>query len=104
MAARKGHKKVGGRQQGTANRVTADVKERIKQFIEAEFDNVVDDFKGLEAKDKVQLFERFLAYIIPKQKDIDVTSCGQSIAKPVKVTPKQAAAFIKEMTKDYGKC
>jgi len=76
----KGTQKTGGRQVGTPNKVTADLKERIKQFIESEFDGVVVDFKTLEPKDKIMLFERFLAYILPRQREatIDATIRGQN--------------------------
>ena len=60
MAREKGSPKLGGRKKGTPNKVTADIRQRIKTFVENEFDSVVADFSGLEAKDKVALFERFL--------------------------------------------
>jgi len=62
-------KKTGGRKAGTPNKVTTDMRERIKLFVENEFDGVVTDFNALEPKDKVQLFEKFLTYILPKQRE-----------------------------------
>jgi len=73
--------KTGGRSVGTPNKVSASMKERIKQFIESEFDGVVTDFNALEPKDKVQLFEKFLAYVLPRQRETaaDVTVNTQSL-------------------------
>ena len=71
MARAKGSPKLGGRKKGTPNKVTADIKQRIKQFIENEFDNVVVDFGKLEVRDKVALFERFLSYAVPKLQSLD---------------------------------
>lgn len=64
-----------GRPRGSRNKATFDMKERIRQFVETEFNGVVADFNKLDAKDRVLLFERFLAYVMPKQKEIaaDVT-------------------------------
>ena len=72
MAQRKGQTgNPHGRPKGKPNKVTADIKARIKQFVENEFDNVVADFNGLDAKDKVTLFERLLAYAAPKLQSLD---------------------------------
>ena len=74
MARAKGSPKLGGRKKGTPNKVTADIKHRIKQFIENEFDDVVVGFGKLEARDKVALFERFLSYAVPKMAQVDITT------------------------------
>jgi len=70
-----------GRPLGKENRLNAEMKERIKQFVESKFDDVAEDFGTLEAKDKVQLFEKYLAYILPRQRETaaDITVNTQSL-------------------------
>ena len=62
-----------GRPAGKGNIVGASVKERLKEFAELEFDDVVKEFRALDGKDKVMAFERFLGYVIPKQQSVDTT-------------------------------
>ena len=87
-----------GRKKGTPNKVTSDMKERIKQFIDGEFDNVMADFKGLDAKDKILLFERFLAYVLPKQRETtsDVTIRQSPLSE---MTRKEITAEIERIQK-----
>ncbi len=40
---KKGHEKLGGRTKGTKNKVNAQIKDRIKNFIDNNFDNVLED-------------------------------------------------------------
>ena len=102
MGRTKGITKSGGRKRGTPNKVTADMKERIKQFVEAEFESVAKDFKSLDPRDRIQLFEKFLNYILPRQTSANVTAEVTEV-NDAKITPQEAAEFIKELTKDYGK-
>ena len=62
-----------GRPAGKGNVIGASVKERLKEFAELEFDDVVKEFRALDGKDKVMAFERFLGYVIPKQQSVDTT-------------------------------
>jgi len=96
-------KKTGGRKAGTPNRITSDIKARIKTFVENEFDNVVADFSGLDAKDKVLLFEKFLNYVLPKQRwaGIDVTSDGRGLFEGI--TDDELDAKIAELERKLGK-
>ena len=89
-----------GRPVGKQNRLTADMKERIKQFIESEFDGVVTDFSALEPRDRVQLFEKFLTYVLPKQRETaaDVTVSTQSLMN--EMTSEEIIAEIERIQKN----
>jgi len=62
-----------GRPAGKGNIIGASVKERLREFAESEFNDVVKEFRALDGKDKVMAFERFLGYVIPKQQSVDTT-------------------------------
>lgn len=72
-------KKTGGRRPGSTNKVTAKMKKRIAAFVDDNWDTIQHDFGSLESKDRIALFEKFLAYIVPKAADtktVDVLSNG----------------------------
>jgi hypothetical protein len=60
-----------GRPKGTKNKVTAELKERIKTFLDANFESVTGSFNELDAEKKILLYEKFLGYVVPKVKEND---------------------------------
>ena len=73
MAAKKGHAKAGGRTKGTPNRMSVDLRARIKDIIEDNIDKVQADLDSLDAKDRLVILERFMQYIIPRKKEEEIT-------------------------------
>lgn len=73
MAFKKGQSgNPDGRRKGAANKVTTELRERIKDFLEGQWDKIERDFNTLEAKDRVALFERLLQYILPRMSSVDL--------------------------------
>jgi hypothetical protein len=66
MSYEKGKPKTGGRQTGTPNRTTADLKSRISTLLDAQFDNVVEDLEQLEPKGRVTAYLKLLEFAVPK--------------------------------------
>lgn len=60
--------KTGGRQAGTPNKVTKEIRELITQFISDKWQGIQIDFDTLEPKDRIMFYERLLQYVIPKLK------------------------------------
>jgi len=73
MAAKKGHKKAGGRQKGTPNKTTQDLRSWISQLLDDNRKQVIDDLKKLEPHQRVAVFEKLASYVIPKMQSIDAT-------------------------------
>ncbi|MCD8295546.1 MAG: hypothetical protein LUE27_09950 [Clostridia bacterium] len=63
-----GRGRLGGRQKGTPNKVTADVRSRIGQIVSEYFteDDFKRDLQALEPKDRILVMEKLAAYVIPK--------------------------------------
>lgn len=61
-------KKTGGRAAGTPNRVTTAVRQVITAAVDGYYHSqqFIDDIRALEPKDRVAVFERLSAYVIPK--------------------------------------
>ena len=68
MAQKKGQTgNPNGRPKGTPNKVTSDMKEKVRLFIESNFNQIQKDFAQLEPRERVTLYERMLKYIIPQK-------------------------------------
>ena len=61
-----------GRPKGSANKVTQELRERLKTLLSDSFETIVSDFEAMDSKDRVQAFERLLKYIIPIMSANDV--------------------------------
>lgn len=57
-------KKFGGRESGTPNKRTAELKTWVKNLLETNQTQFENDLAALEAKDRVQIYERLLKYAI----------------------------------------
>jgi len=62
-----GKGRIGGRQSGTPNKVTASVKEWLSTLIDKNRKQIEKDIKQLESKERLQILEKFMQYVIPKQ-------------------------------------
>lgn len=76
MAAKKGHKKLGGRQKGTPNKATAEIKDMLRQALD-ESGGV--DYFIKQAKENPVSFNTLIAKIIPA--DIHAKLKGNIIVK-----------------------
>jgi len=73
MAFKKGQSgNPDGRRKGAANKVTTELRERIKDFLEGQWDKIERDFNTLEPKDRVAHFERLLQFILPRMASMDL--------------------------------
>ena len=62
-------RKTGGRTVGTPNKVTTDLKTRIANLIDNQFDTIQADLDTLEPKDRVTAYLKFMEYVLPKQRE-----------------------------------
>ncbi len=64
----------GGRPKGKPNRVTGNLREWINDFINNNREQVEADFKALEPKDRIVMFEKFLKYTLPTLQSTSITT------------------------------
>jgi len=55
-----------GKPPGTKNKINAELREMISDFLNSEFETVKIDFQKLEAKDKLKFYTDLLQYGLPK--------------------------------------
>ncbi len=70
MGRQKGTKKTGGRQKGTPNKVTKDLRGWVSDLIDSNREQIEKDLQELEPKERIQVFEKFLQYTLPKKQSV----------------------------------
>ncbi|MBR3559576.1 MAG: hypothetical protein IKN78_11995 [Bacteroidales bacterium] len=71
MAQKKGHTgNPKGRPKGTPNKLTSTVREWIAELIDSNREQVEKDLKALKPIERVQMIERLMQYVVPKQQAV----------------------------------
>lgn len=64
----------GGRPKGKPNKITGSLRDWISNFIDNNREQIQTDWKTLEPKDRIVLFEKLLKYTLPTLQATSVTS------------------------------
>ena len=90
----KGHtNNPNGRPKGKPNKVTQDMRQWLSAVLEKNRSQMEKDLKALEPKERLQILERLMQYVVPKQ---------QAVSAEVdfsKLTDSQLDAIVTEITK-----
>ena len=94
MPFQKGNK-VGGRNKGSLNKTTQDVKEVLARVLDGREESIQLTLDGLEGKDYIDAISKLLPYVIPKKSD--VTSGDEPIKQNLNIivdNPKTGKTLI----------
>lgn len=64
--------KYGGRKKGTPNKITKDIRGRIAEFIEGNFETYCEKMKDLDGRDYVRAYNDMCQYVLPKLQSVAV--------------------------------
>ena len=71
-------KKFGGRQKGTPNKLTKELRSVLKDVLYEEIDRLPERLEELETKDRLELLIKLMPFVFPK-----VQSVSQSLDEPI---------------------
>ena len=71
-------KKFGGRQKGTPNKLTKELRSILKDVLYEEIDRLPERLDELETKDRLELLVKLMPFVFPK-----VQSVSQSLDEPI---------------------
>lgn len=71
-------KKFGGRQKGTPNKLTKELRSVLKDVLYEEIDRLPERLDELETKDRLELLIKLMPFVFPK-----VQSISQSLGEPI---------------------
>ena len=63
--------KTGGRQKGTPNKLTSELRTVLKSIIAYELNAIPETLESLEPKERLQVVIKLLPYILPQVKTIN---------------------------------
>ncbi len=63
--------KTGGRIAGTPNKGTIVIRQRIKDYLDSEIENVFEDIKTLEPKERINFYFKLLNFVVPTIKPLE---------------------------------
>jgi hypothetical protein len=72
--------KTGGRKAGTPNKVTRELRERLKEVFYEELDNLPNLLKDMQPKERVELLIRLAPFVLPKVSPVGM-SAGEDLAE-----------------------
>jgi hypothetical protein len=62
--------KTGGRQAGTPNRLTKDIRSVLKDFVHNEMEMLPEHFESLKIEDRIQLLIKIIPFVLPRIKEV----------------------------------
>jgi hypothetical protein len=62
----KGTPKTGGREKGSLNRQTAEIRSFVAELVQDSRDKIKDDIASLDPDKRLMYFEKLLQYVLPK--------------------------------------
>ena len=92
VGRKKGTPKTGGRVKGTKNKKTPTQKQWIEDFLTRKQPDMEKELDKLEPKDKWQMFEKLIGYIVPKMTSAQID--------PSQLTDEQLDELINRIIKD----
>ena len=64
--------KTGGREQGTPNKLTKELRAALKNLLAEEINNIPDQLKKLKPKDRLEIIIKILHYALPKIENVSI--------------------------------
>ena len=88
-------KKYGGRQKGTPNRITKELRSVLKDILYQELEQIQECLDALKPKERVELLIKLMPYALPK-----VTSISHTTNEPLDCTSSyQSGIFSSKLSK-----
>lgn len=89
-----GRGRLGGRAAGTPNKVSGTLKEWLTSLIDKNRAQIEKDLQDLEPKERLQMIEKLMQYVIPKQAAQQVKLDFESM------TDEQLQQLVNDITKE----
>jgi hypothetical protein len=69
-----------GKKPGTPNKINQEIRGRINEFLDNNFETIQNDLMQLEARERVKFYIELLQYGLPKLKQVELTNDPDAIS------------------------
>jgi regulator of sirC expression with transglutaminase-like and TPR domain len=90
-----GTTKTGGRQPGSQNKVTRELKEWLQKVVDDNKEQFEADLQAVEPEKRLAVMERLLSYLVPKPQNLDIQIEYRELERLLERTPE---AYIEKIT------
>lgn len=70
--------KTGGRQQGTPNKLTRELRSILKNILAKELESLPDKLEKLEPKERLEMIIKLMPYVLPK-----IETVSMNVGEPI---------------------
>lgn len=85
MARPKGEPKLGGRQKGTPNKATINIRDSFKKLIENNLEQLEEDLLALKPAERIRAITELSKFCVPTLKAVDITDTTPKDAPPKRI-------------------
>ena len=89
--------KHGGRQAGTPNKMTSEIRAKLQGIVTREIDILTNQLHQMTTKERLDFIAKILPYILPRLESIQVTDTKQIR----ELTPRSAGEMSRDEILDY---
>ena len=96
--------KTGGRQPGTPNRTTTEIREHFQNLIAENLEQLNKDLKELEPLQRLKMIIELSKFVVPTLKAIESNNQNDNNREPLKVvllTPEERQSFQDDLNSEY---
>ena len=91
----KGTPKTGGRQPGSQNKVTRELKQWLQKVVDDNKEQFTQDLKAVEPEKRLAVVERLISYLIAKPVNMDIQIEYRELERLLEKTPEK---YVEQMT------
>jgi len=96
--------KTGGRQAGTPNKTTTEIREHYQNLIAENLEQLNKDLKELEPLQRLKMIIELSKFVVPTLKAIESNNQNDNNREPLKVvllTPEERQSFQDDLNSEY---
>ena len=85
MAKELGSEKTGGRKKGTVNKATATIRDKFKEIIEKNLEQIEEDLVMLKPIERLKILAELSKFCVPTLKSVDYTDQTETPKEPIRI-------------------